>query len=282
MARCLEETVSTVYSTRLLQEAYTVVEKLDGFVVAKCEADGDQCLVIHHKQLYNHPPFGMISRCRIIIKHNEYSVHILMRKVESGCVTTTDAVLKLCSKYSTNSSVYKFCPGLEMSEYEHYKEIIRFDIKSVRLTTEPFARVDSVLCLLWFELGKRASAARREAESILCQHCVRLRCYLESQAKRTQAESPSKKVSRQLPSSNARLSYMSPDSQMKRKKQQRIQHDECRRKICKYEHTDITLDSEQHEEMCNVVSMIERNCSDELEELIMEGMNYNMTIRNYL
>ena len=128
--------------------------------------------------------------------------------------------------------------------------------------------------MLWFELGKKASATRREAESILCQPCVRLRCYLECQAERTQAESPSKKVKRQLPSSNARLSYMSPKSQLKRKKQQRIRCDDDQRKLRKYEHTDIMLDGEQHDEMSRVVATIEEHCSDELQELITEGNNH--------
>ena len=86
------------FFNRLIQEAYIEVGKLDGFVVAKCEADGGQCLVIRHKELFNHPPFGMTSRCRIILKENEYVVHILMRKVESSSVTTIDTVLQLCSK----------------------------------------------------------------------------------------------------------------------------------------------------------------------------------------
>ena len=54
--------------------------------------------MIRHKELFNHPPFGMTSRCRIILKENEYVVHILMRKVESSSVTTIDTVLQLCSK----------------------------------------------------------------------------------------------------------------------------------------------------------------------------------------
>ena len=136
-----------------------------------------------------------------------------------------------------------------------------------------FACVDSVSCLLWFELGKKASATRKEAESILCHHCVRLRFNIETQTQRTQAECPSKKVKCQLSSSKAHLSYMSPDSQMKRKKQQKIEHNKSLRKLRKYEHTDIMLDSEQNEEMCNVVTAIEANCSDELQGLIVEGIN---------
>ena len=196
-----------------------------------------------------------------------------MRKLESRSVTTFDTVLQLCSKYSTSSCVYKFCPGLQITEYERYKKMIHFDVKSVQITTEYFARVDSVSCLLWFELGKKASATRREAEFILCHHCVRLSCNLETQTQRTQAESLSKKVKHQLSSSKAHLSYMSPDSQMKCKKQQKIEHDKSIRKLRKYKHTDITLDIEQHEAMCNVVTAIEANCSDELQGLIVEGIN---------
>ena len=66
MARCSEEisdrTLSTIYNVRFVEDAYNQVCKLDSFVVAKCEADGDRCLVIHHKRLYHHPPFGMVSR----------------------------------------------------------------------------------------------------------------------------------------------------------------------------------------------------------------------------
>ena len=83
MARCLEETVSTVYSTRLLQEAYTVVEKLDGFVVAKCEADGDQCLVIHHKQELRRS-FSLNNIC-IILLNPKSRLFISLSKYDSDC-----------------------------------------------------------------------------------------------------------------------------------------------------------------------------------------------------
>ena len=55
------------------------------------------------------------------------------------------------------------------------RNLIRYDIKSVRKTAEPFCRIESVSCLLWFDIGKRASATRRESESLLCQQCVRLK-----------------------------------------------------------------------------------------------------------
>ena len=99
----------------------------------------------------------------------------------------------LLEKYSSNSKVYKFCPGLDASEYISYKEKIQFDVKSLRKTEEPFLRIDSVRCLLWFRLGKTASVQRREAESVVCPPCVKLRGDLDHQLRRTLAESPSKK-----------------------------------------------------------------------------------------
>ena len=198
-------------------------------------------------------------------------MHVLMREVENGVISGTEAVLKLCSRYSTYSTTHKFCHGLEVSQYEAYRDVIRYDIKNVRQTTEPFARVDSVRCLLWFDLGHRPTLARREAESLLCSNCVRLKCDIEHQAARSKTDSPSKKA-KQHPSSHAPLMYMSPESQLKRKQQQRRRHEIDLRKLRKYEQTEISLDSEQHDEMMAVMSTIEEKCSDEMEQLVSEGM----------
>ena len=171
------------------------------------------------------------------------------------------------NNYSNFSSTYKFCPGLEVSEYEEYKRNIHFDIKSVRKLTEPFLRIESISCQIWYELGKSSSIKKREAESVLCQHCVRLKCNLSHQAKRTQQESPS---------SHARLLYMSPFSQQKRKQSIKIERDNAARKIRKYEHTRMRLDEEQDEEMNRVVTTIEKECEDELQKLFTEGEKHGV------
>ena len=95
-----------------------------------------------------------------------------MREVERGCLldSPVNIILAVCKKYSNLSSTYKFCPGLEVSEYEEYKRIIHFDLKSVRKLTEPFLRIESISCQIWFELRKSSSIKKREAESVLCQH----------------------------------------------------------------------------------------------------------------
>ena len=64
----------------------------------------EPCLLISHRKLYSHPPpFGMTSRCHILINSCEYYVvHILMREVERGEVnhsTALETVHRLCKLY---------------------------------------------------------------------------------------------------------------------------------------------------------------------------------------
>lgn len=137
------------------------MNKLDDFIVAKYVSDGSEHLVITHKKLHDHPPFGLTSRCRILVLGNEYVVHVLMREIERGYLDSNeDTVLNLCNKYSNKSPTHKLCPGLQLSEYETYKYVIRFDLKSVRHTSEPFIHIDSTSCLMWWvkehqEIGGR-------------------------------------------------------------------------------------------------------------------------------
>ena len=163
-----------------------------------------------------------------------------------------------------------------MSEYERYCEIIRFDLKSVRRMAEPFSRVDSVKCQMWSELGKVVSWDRRKSDAVLCRPCLRLKCDLERQVKRTEAESPTKKIKHQSSSSHARIRYMSPASQAKRKYNQKMDHSADRRKLEKYEHAELPLDNEQDDEMQGVMSTIELMCPDELEELFAEGEKHGV------
>ena len=51
------------------------------------------------------------------------------------------------------------------------KESIRFDLKSVHVSQEPFIRVESVRCLLRFEMGLTCKPDRRYSDSVVCQSC---------------------------------------------------------------------------------------------------------------
>ena len=64
-----------------------------------------------------------------------------MKEVEKGRLQSPAAVSDLLEKYSSKSKLYKFCPGLDVSQYEQYKDIIRFDVKSLRKTDIPSYRL---------------------------------------------------------------------------------------------------------------------------------------------
>ena len=222
---------------------------------------------------------SLTSRCSITVTEDEYVVHMLTREVEKGVLDSenaTDFVVKLCSKYSPSSREYKFCPGIDKEEYDMYRNEIRFDVKSARIMTEPFHRIDSVKCEMWFQLGKRSPKLRRDASEVLCQHCVRLRCDLQHQRNRTSKESPSKKLKRQEASSHARLSYMSPHSRAKRSQNQRILRGSDKRKLRKYEHTELPLDCEQDGELTDVVGIIDEQFQDELEKIYAEADSHGL------
>ena len=265
MASCIAESAKE----KMIEDILNYLDKREEYCGMKCSFEGLPCILISHRQLNWHPPMGMTSRCRIsVTTAGEYVVHILMREIERGSLEPSpmDTIQSLCSKYSPFSLTHKFCPGIEPSKYEKYKEIIRFDPKSVRITKEPFSRVDSVSCMMWFELGKRRSNDQKQADAVICPRCVRLICDLERQVKRTEAESPSKKVKRQSASSHACLSYMSPSSQMKRKQNAKMERGNNKRKLQSYEHTELPLDTEQDSDMSRIVSVIEKECADDLEK----------------
>ena len=168
----------------------------------------------------------------------------------------------------------KFCPGIEMNHYmTNYYECIRFHIKSVRLTEFPFQRVDSQRCSLLFELTHNASTAEKEPSDVMCYPCKRLINHLEHQKRRTAAETPTKKIKRQHPSSKARLSYMSPASQAKRKQLAQYERTNSIRKLAMYEDSEILLDDTQNEEMCSMVQSIG---DDDLENLYVEGEKHGV------
>ena len=152
------QTIETEKS-QFFDDIYELVTRFGGYVATRCVFE-KLCLLISHENLFNHLSFGMISRCRISVTECQYIVHVMMREIERGSLeqSGTDKVLYLCNKYATNSSANKFCPGIDPVEYEKQREIIRFDLKSVRKMSEPFLHIDSVNCLTWFELSKSSTA----------------------------------------------------------------------------------------------------------------------------
>ena len=184
-------------------------------------------------------------------------------------------VLGICSKFSLDSPIYKFFSGIDPKEYEEMHEIIRFDVKSVCQTFNPFLRVESVNCLVWFELSAKCTKEQRIAKSVMCPACVRLKCDLQHQLSRTLSESPSKRLARQQSSSHAPLCYMSPASQEKRRANQKNDGKNMKKKLLRYADTEVSLDDERSDEVSSITSFIQNNHAKDLEELFVEGMSYS-------
>lgn len=125
-------------------------------------------------------------------------------------------------------------------------------------------------------MGKCASRLKKEAEAVTCTQCVQLKCNLDCQVKRTQDESPSKRAKRQASSSQARLTYMSPSSQLKCKHNAKVERDNTIQKVKQYEHTEVPLDTDQDDEMNEIVSIIENEFQDELDKLLAEGEKHGV------
>ena len=233
---------------------------------------------VSFEKLYDHPPLGPTSRVRIIVKGNEYVVHVLLREIQHGMLPAIDAetrVLEICSKFSLDSPIYRFCSGIDPKEYEEMHEIICFDIKSVRQTFTLFLRVESVKCLVWFELSAKCTKEQRIANSVMCPACVRLKCDLQHQLSRTLSESPSKRLAQHQSSSHAPLCYMSPESQEKRRANQKNDRKHMKKKLLCYADKEVSLDDEKSDEISSIMLFIQNSHAEDLEELFVEGMSYS-------
>ena len=243
------------------------------FTLGRALDNGKQVLVVSQRVLTPLPPFGYTSHIQVtILEDCTYRIHVLLRTLEDGTVSDETEVCALLKKVCNPS--YKFCPGIEWAHYhEHYFEVIRFHPKSVHRTEAPFYRVDSVDCKLWFEVPANAPLTAKSSAEVTCSACKRLISNLDWQLKRTTDESPSVKVKRQAASSRARLTYMSPASQVKRKQNAMMEWGLDKRKLTRYENTEITLSEEQDTQMCDVMDQV---AVDDLQRIFEEGESHGV------
>ena len=144
---------------------------------------------------------------------------------------------------------------------------------TVRQTLEPFDRIDSINCRLWFQPASNATRAEKSAQEVQCSARKRLVSDLNCQRRRTLKESPSRTVKRQSSSSRARLKYMSPASQQNRRSNAQAARSNMMRKLKRCGEADVTLTDDQHEEMCSIVSEIS---DEELEKVFLEGSEHGV------
>ena len=246
------------------------------FVMGFCGQEKYPTLMVTQQELHYHPPFRYTSRTHLVFKGNEYAVNVLGFLLQSGPVSTATEVHELCKMFSSQSA-YKFCPGIEYNIYEEqYHSVIRYHLKSVRYCAAPFQHVDSVNCMLWYQLPMNAPLVDKHVKEVLCSSCKRLKSDLDWQRKRTMCENPSRKLKWQASSSKAKLSYMSPSSQAKRKQNILTERGNDKKKLAKYENTEVTLADGQHEEMPTLVNKIKEVGKAELEKIFAEGDSHGV------
>ena len=64
---------------------------------------------------------------------------------------------------------------------------------------------------------------------------------------------------------------MSPPSRTKRKQNATMERCLDKRKLTRYENTEITLSEEQHTEMCNIMDAVDQVGVDDLQHIFEEG-----------
>ena len=216
-----------------------------------------------------------MSVVRILFTFSEsgsatYDLQALFTSIQSGQVHNLSEFFAICEIISRKGG-YKYCPGIDVVHYfDHYHSVIRYHIKSVRSWELPFKRIDSINCFIWYQIPKNATAVEKSSDMVLCKSCKRLHSDLDYQRRRSQV-SPSRRASRQLPSSSSKLKYLSPMSLSKRKQATQKERSSDKSKLTRFADCVVTVDDEQSDELAKVMEKIEETCTSELEEVFKDA-----------
>ena len=230
---------------------------------------GNCVLTCTRRDLYEHPPLGLVSRAKIVLdERGEYNFQVLLFSKEKGIISTVEEYLALCDKIAVNSG-YKFCPGFDPDIYKStYYDVICYDPKSLRHTTHPVQRIDSCNCILWHKLAKNASIIEKDMLDVMFSACKRLRNELNQRLKKATSITPQQKENRLQPSSHFPEKYLSPKS-LKRKR--KYMQQERSKLLDKFSHMEVSLDEDQHNQMCQLVEKISEVGAADLESAFTDG-----------
>ena len=237
------------------------------------------CDILEVSQVSTHyvPEAGSVSVARALFYPSVgnagiycYDIQALLTTIQKGETSSTDEGFEMC-RIISNEGNYKFCPGIDCREYyENYFSIIRYNIASVGIWDRPFECVDSVNCLLWHQLKHNATYEEKESEEVLCRPCKRLCTDLDHQRRRSDVSS-SKRIERLQLSSNFQWKFLSPISRSKRRVAAQRQRTRDKAKLVKLGELDVTLEDDQSDELCEIVSKIDDECKDEVESIFQEA-----------
>ena len=94
-----------------------------------------------------------------------------MKAVEEGTPVLSHDFISLCERL--RDPKMKFCPGITEEEYDQYQDVLRYDQKNVLTSEEPFKRICSVQCKLWYPIARSYSKAQRKSSEVMCVECVK-------------------------------------------------------------------------------------------------------------
>lgn len=143
---------------------------------------------------------------------------VLLQTVEEGNIASPEDFKVLCERVA-DSRNYKVCPGIEVEEYDQYKQVIGYDPKKVRIVDLPVKRIESTKCERWFPLSQSHGVTRKKRENphVLCRECVQLQRYLRASVQRLSSVTAEDKVKHEQADSYYPLKYLSPESLQRRK-----------------------------------------------------------------
>ena len=247
-------------------------QRYSDLVFSSCEIDGGPVLICTTKKLYTHPPIGAVSRVKIIVKEDgRYDFQVSVYSKEQGLVSNKDEYLHILETISVRSK-YKFCPGLHIETYKkNYYDVIRYHPKKVRITCHPISRIDSKNCLLWHLLAKNASILEKDMTDVMCKECKRLRSDLEQRTKKVTSLSPDEKENRLKPCSHFPEKYLSPKSVKQKRKNMQLERTKTKKLAHKHADMEVSLNGEQHIEMCQIMKKLSSDGVDDVEKSLVEG-----------
>ena len=108
---------------------------------------------------------------------------------------------------------------------------------------------------------------------VMCPACKRLLNELNQRLKKVESTSSQQKENRVKPTSHFPEKYLSPKSL--KKKRQNMQQERSKL-LKKYTHLEVTLNEEQHDEMCSIMEKVTQVGAEEVESSLVDSDKYGV------
>ncbi|XP_067042166.1 uncharacterized protein [Acropora muricata] len=189
-----------------------------------------------------------------------YRIEVFFVVKERGRISSEENAKEVILKVFAPNSPFVVCRGI--ADYDENGKQLGYDLNCLRKWEMPFKRVDSAKCEL---LHKPKNRKRRSGDVLydVCTPCKKLH--------RNISEALKRKVngkSRTAPKSNCNWKFLSPKAARKRRNALSQSKRKLKRELKKLRTLQCTLSDQQDHEMRDIASIIERDFSSELQDVI--------------